>query len=86
MMRQERLNFHPLENTATTNIAREDLTASSTCGHQPSVLAVAQSDQDTRTCERPLAGLENRALENDMDLGLASPAQRQRRQATSSRM
>ena len=25
MMRHERLNFHPLENTATTNIAREDL-------------------------------------------------------------
>ena len=25
MMRHERLNYHPLENTATTNIAREDL-------------------------------------------------------------
>ena len=24
MMRHERLNYHPLENTATTNIARED--------------------------------------------------------------
>ena len=29
MMRQERLNYHPLENTATTNIAREDLCGSS---------------------------------------------------------
>ena len=27
MMRHERLNYHPLENTATTNIAREDLVA-----------------------------------------------------------
>ena len=45
MMRHERLNFHPLENTATTNIAREDLTRFiQSCGHQPSVLAVAQSD------------------------------------------
>ena len=45
MMRQERLNFHPLENTATTNIARGDLTRFiRSCGHQPSVLAVAQSD------------------------------------------
>ena len=45
MMRHERLNFHPLENTATTNIAREDLTRFiRSCGHQPSVLAVAQSD------------------------------------------
>ena len=25
MMRHERLNYHPLENTATTNIARQDL-------------------------------------------------------------
>ena len=29
MMRHERLNYHPLENTATTNIAREDLLGSS---------------------------------------------------------
>ena len=45
MMRHERLNFHPLENTATTNIAREDLARFiRSCGHQPSVVAVAQSD------------------------------------------
>ena len=45
MMAHELVNYHPLENTATTNIAREDLTRFiRSCGHQPSVLAVAQSD------------------------------------------
>jgi Ala-tRNA(Pro) deacylase len=42
MMRHERLNCHPLENTATTNIAREDLIAFiRACGREPRVLAVA---------------------------------------------
>jgi Ala-tRNA(Pro) deacylase len=42
MMRHERLNFHPLENTATTNIAREDLVAFiRACGHEPRILAVS---------------------------------------------
>ena len=42
MMRHERLNYHPLENTATTNIAREDLLRFiRSCGHQPRTLAVA---------------------------------------------
>jgi Ala-tRNA(Pro) deacylase len=42
MMRHERLNYHPLENTATTNIAREDLVAFiRACGHEPCVLAVS---------------------------------------------
>jgi Ala-tRNA(Pro) deacylase len=42
MMRHERLNFHPLENTATTNIAREDLVRFiRACGHEPRILAVA---------------------------------------------
>jgi len=42
MMRQERLNYHPLENTATTNIAREDLLRFiRACGHTPRILAVA---------------------------------------------
>jgi len=42
MMRQERLNYHPLENTATTNIAREDLLRFiAACGHTPRILAVA---------------------------------------------
>jgi Ala-tRNA(Pro) deacylase len=42
MMRHERLNYHPLENTATTNIAREDLVRFiRACGHQPRIVAVA---------------------------------------------
>ena len=42
MMRQERLNYHPLENSATTNIAREDLLRFiAACGHTPRILAVA---------------------------------------------
>jgi hypothetical protein len=37
----ERLN-HPLENTATTNIAREDLVRFiRSCGHEPRIMAVA---------------------------------------------
>ena len=42
MMRHEQLNYHPLENTATTNIARDDLLRFiRACGHQPRILAVA---------------------------------------------
>jgi Ala-tRNA(Pro) deacylase len=42
MMRHERLNFHPLENTATTNIGREDLLAFiRACGHEPRVVEVS---------------------------------------------
>ena len=44
MMRYERLNYHPLANTATTNIAREDLlTFIRACGHEPRVVAVASA-------------------------------------------
>jgi Ala-tRNA(Pro) deacylase len=44
MMRHERLNYHPLENTATTNIAREDfLRFIRACGHEPRVMAVAEA-------------------------------------------
>jgi Ala-tRNA(Pro) deacylase len=42
MMRHERLNYHPLQNTATTNIARQDLlTFIRSCGHEPRIAAVA---------------------------------------------
>jgi Ala-tRNA(Pro) deacylase len=42
MMRHERLNFHPLENTATTNIAREDLIRFiRSCGHDPRIVTMA---------------------------------------------
>lgn len=51
MMRHERLNFHPLENTATTNIARQDLlTFIRSCGHEPTIMAVAaplETDHET---------------------------------------
>jgi Ala-tRNA(Pro) deacylase len=43
MMRHEWLNYHPLENTATTNMAREDfLRFVRSCGHEPRILAVAE--------------------------------------------
>ncbi len=45
MMRHERLNYHPLENTATTNIGREDLSRFIRwCGHEPRILAVAAAE------------------------------------------
>ena len=45
MMRQERLNYHPLENSATTNIGGEDLLRFiRACGHTPRILAVAAEE------------------------------------------
>lgn len=42
MMAHPVLNFHPLENTATTSIAREDLVAFATAtGHPPLIVAVS---------------------------------------------
>ncbi len=42
MMRHGRLNFHPLENTATTNIGREDLLAFiRACGHDPRIVTAS---------------------------------------------
>jgi Ala-tRNA(Pro) deacylase len=44
LMRHERLNFHPLENTATTTINRDDLlTFLRHTGHEPQILAVTSS-------------------------------------------
>jgi Ala-tRNA(Pro) deacylase len=46
MMRHERLNCHPLENTATTSIAREDLVKFiRACGHEPRILPVSASQR-----------------------------------------
>ena len=46
MMRHERLNYHPLENTATTNIGREGLLAFiRACGHEPRIVAVASAER-----------------------------------------
>ena len=42
MMAHELVNYHPLENTATTTIRSQDLVAFiRSCGHEPSVVAVA---------------------------------------------
>jgi len=54
MMRHEVLNFHPLENTATTTIARDGLLAFiSDCGHEPMIQAVSEAiewdSEDTAT-------------------------------------
>jgi Ala-tRNA(Pro) deacylase len=47
LMRHARLNFHPLENTATTTIARDDLVAFlRATGHEPRILAVSGGDPD----------------------------------------
>ena len=42
LMRHERLNFHPLENTATTSIATSDvMTFLRATGHEPKIIALA---------------------------------------------
>ena len=52
LMRHEELNFHPLENTATTRIGREDLVHFlRATGHPPRILPVARG---------PEGGLESR--------------------------
>jgi Ala-tRNA(Pro) deacylase len=48
MMCCERLNYHPLENTATTNIAREDLLRFiRSCGHEPRIIAAAEMSRQS---------------------------------------
>lgn len=45
MMRHEQLNFHPLRNTMTTTIARDDLVRFLTStGHPPRIAPVSQTD------------------------------------------
>jgi len=45
LMRHDRLNFHPLENTATTTIGREDFLAFLRhAGHSPRILTVSGAD------------------------------------------
>ncbi len=44
MMAQERLNYHPLQNTATTTISNADLvTFIRSCGHHPKTVAVSDA-------------------------------------------
>lgn len=48
MMKHEILNFHPLENTATTSIRREDLVRFlEACGHPPLIVTVSDGKIDT---------------------------------------
>jgi len=55
LMRHERLNFHPLENTATTNIAADDLVRFLRhTGHEPRIVEVSDSEPGA-------AGLESHA-------------------------
>ena len=52
LMRHESVNFHPLENTATTNIARDDLLAFlRATGHEPRIVALAGAEADERRAE-----------------------------------
>ena len=45
LLRHESLNFHPLENTATTNIQRDDFLAFLRhAGHEPKILAASGAD------------------------------------------
>ncbi len=58
MMRLERLNFHPLVNTATTTIGREDLLAFiRSCGHEPAVMCISDEggagEDQTSEARRP---------------------------------
>ncbi|MGA7267683.1 MAG: YbaK/EbsC family protein, partial [Aestuariivirga sp.] len=42
MMAHEQLNYHPLQNSATTTIGAADLVAFiRACGHEPRIVAVA---------------------------------------------
>jgi Ala-tRNA(Pro) deacylase len=48
MMAQPLLNFHPLQNNATTSIAAVDLLKFiQSCGHQPQTVQVAVADENT---------------------------------------
>jgi Ala-tRNA(Pro) deacylase len=42
LMKYDTINCHPLENTATTNIARDDLLRFiRACGHEPKIAALS---------------------------------------------
>jgi Ala-tRNA(Pro) deacylase len=49
LMDEESLNCHPLENTATTNIAREDLLRFiRSTGHEPRIIALTATEDAAR--------------------------------------
>ena len=52
LLRHDKLNFHPLENTATTTIGREDFLAFLRhTGHEPRILAVSGADPEDEALE-----------------------------------
>jgi Ala-tRNA(Pro) deacylase len=54
LMRHPRLNFHPLENTATTTIGRDDLLAFLRhTGHEPAILPLSGAAADEAGLENP---------------------------------
>ena len=64
MMEQPRLNFHPLRNTMTTSIARDDLVRFlEATGHPPRIVAVSGTGAGARRpdCNQPPRTPSNRA-------------------------
>ena len=58
LMAHERMNFHPLVNTMTTAIAREDLLAScSSTGHEPGSIACPGAAGPDECTEWPADGI-----------------------------
>jgi Ala-tRNA(Pro) deacylase len=52
MMKYERINLHPLENTASTGISREDLVKFlESCGHTPRIMAFHTQDSAASAAE-----------------------------------
>ena len=57
MLRHDLLNYHPLENTATTSIAREDLLRFiRSCGHEPRIIAVSGAPERVQPDAKPGMG------------------------------
>ncbi len=55
LMRHDRLNFHPLENTATTSIAANDMIAFlRATGHEPEIIALAEPEGAMQASARTL--------------------------------
>lgn len=55
LMRHGRLNFHPLENTATTSIAAADLIVFlRATGHEPKITTLAGPDEGMQVCAQAL--------------------------------